>query len=822
MSLQNGDPMTGMGGTPGRVSVALVLAALIGAVAFTLLVDTVTPAASVDLRLSRSEIMERGRAYMEALGYPVGTLQQDATFAFAGDTQLFLQERVGMRDANSMLRADSLAAHVWEVTWYDRALTRSQNIEQYAAWVSPSGRVLGHDHSVPDTLPRASATPAEAREIAERFLRGQGIDVSQYLLQSSSDITRPQRVDYRFVWSKNGTGAEETVWVRIQGREVGGFRQTYEPGGGFADTFTGRATTWTFLFTASFAVIFLLFFFIVVLFLKKYHEGEVGTGTGLMVLLGVFAMMVLSSINEYASLGASARIGDLNAFNVRIVLFIFNAFILQLFLGVMVFAAWSVGESSARTVWPEKLRGADAALHRAFLTRELGGGILRGYLWGLIILGGYGLALYILQQAGVVRTLVTGLTSFPESHVHFLHPIVNAVGLAAVSEVIFRLFFLSYLKEHFRTTWPGVIVSVALWTATSLGLWVIPYGTLSIAHSAVVMVLLGLAFTALFLRYDLVTSYAANFVVLALYLAVPLFTSTSDDAAFGRAAFLVLLGIPLILGVVGVARGRRFDFTPTSLPAHIRRISERVRMAKELEIARSVQMSLLPKSDPRIPGYDIAGICVPALEVGGDYFDFISLGDRKIGIAVGDVSGKGVPAAIYMTLTKGILQSHAEDAVSPRAVLSKVNNLMYRTIERNSFVSMLYAVLDPPARTMRFARAGQCPLILSQREGGAGTVLSPKGMALGLEVGKVFDAVLEEQEVTLKPGETLVFYTDGFTEAMDGDDREYGEERLEASIARYHNLPAADMIRKLCDDVRQFTGGRPQHDDMTLVIVKVV
>jgi sigma-B regulation protein RsbU (phosphoserine phosphatase) len=95
-------------------------------------------------------------------------------------------------------------------------------------------------------------------------------------------------------------------------------------------------------------------------------------------------------------------------------------------------------------------------------------------------------------------------------------------------------------------------------------------------------------------------------------------------------------------------------------------------------------------------------------------------------------------------------------------------------------------------------------------------------MALGLEVGTVFDSVIEEQEVALKQGETLVFYTDGFTEAMDNNDQEYGEHRLEASIARHRHLPAADMIRTLCDDVRQFTGGHPQHDDMTMVIVKVM
>jgi len=822
MSLWNRDPAAGVGRETGRVSVLLVLAALVAVAAFAFLVNYVTPVASVDLQLTRAEILARGQAYMEGLGYPVSALQDDATFKFAGQTQLFLQSGKGMYAANAAMRADSLATHAWELSWYDRALTRSQNLEQYTASVSPSGRILGHDHSIPDTLARASATPGEAREIAETFLRKQGIDVAKYVLQTSSDNKHASRVDYRFVWSKNGAGAEETVWVRIQGREVGGFQLAYEPSREFASTFTGRATTWTFLYTASVAVVFLLFFFIVILFLKKYHEGEVGTRTGLMVLAGVLAMLMLSTVNEYASLGSGASIGDLNTFSVRIVMFVFNAFILQLFLGVMVFAAWTVGESSARTVWPAKVRGADAALYRAFLTRDLGEGILRGYMWGLIFLGGYGVLLYLLQEAGVSRTLVNTLHSFPEAHVQFLHPIMNALALAAVSEVIFRLFFLSYLKERFGKTWLAVLISVGLWTATALSLWIVPYGTLSIVQSGVMMLLFGFAFSLLFLRYDLVTSFTANFVMIALYLAIPLFTSSSDAAVFGRAAFLVLFALPLILGAVGTARGTRFDFTPESLPTHIRRISERVRMAKELEIARSVQMSLLPKTDPAIEGYDIAGICVPALEVGGDYFDFITLGGRKIGIAVGDVSGKGVPAAIYMTLTKGILQSHAEDAVSPRAVLSKVNNLMYRTIERNSFVSMLYAVLDPQTRTMRFARAGQCPLILSQREGGGGAFLSPKGMALGLEVGKVFDSVIEEQEVTLKQGETLVFYTDGFTEAMDNNDQEYGEERLASSISRNRQLPAAEMIRKLCDDVRQFTGGRAQHDDMTMVVVKVV
>ncbi|MBP1654725.1 MAG: rsbU, partial [Bacteroidetes bacterium] len=637
-----------------------------------------------------------------------------------------------------------------------------------------------------------------------------------------SDTKLRARTDYRFVWSRQDAIGEQELWLRVQGNEVGGYRATFVLPGDFQRDFGDIFTRMTFIVTASFAAVFLLFFFIVILFLKKYHEGEVGTRTAALVFVGLFAASILSTLNQYPVIGASTQIGDLNKANVRLVVFAMDVFIVRVFFSVMVFAAWSVGESSSRTSWPRKMTAVDSTLFRKFFTVDVGEGIVRGYGWGLGLLGLFSLASYGLTRFAGVYLLPTDVSGVAEAYVPAAQPLLAGFTGAVTCEIIYRLFFISYLKERVKKAWLAVLASGLIWTVTAYALWSVPLGHPRPGVYLVVLLLFGLVFGLLFLRYDLITTIMANFILISLTTAIPLFSSSGAYFVPVHWELLLLLAVPLVVALIGFIKKERFEFTLETTPEHIRRISERERMAKELEIARTVQMSLLPKSNPTAEGYDIAGICIPALEVGGDYYDFVALGGKKIGIAIGDVSGKGVPAAIYMTLTKGILQSHAEDNVSPKVVLSKVNNLMYRTIERNSFVSMLYAVLDPPARTMRFARAGQCPLILCQREGGAGTVLTPKGMALGLEVGKVFDAVIEEQEVTLKPGETLVFYTDGFTEAMDGDDREYGEERLQTSIARYHHLPAADMIRKLCDDVRQFTGGRPQHDDMTLVIVKVV
>ena len=332
----------------------------------------------------------------------------------------------------------------------------------------------------------------------------------------------------------------------------------------------------------------------------------------------------------------------------------------------------------------------------------------------------------------------------------------------------------------------------------------------------------GAVFLFLFLRYDLLTAFAADFVAVAASTAIPLFCSSGDSFAVSRWMFIAGMTVPLVVATIGIFRGKRFEFTPEIMPDHILRISERVRMAKELEIARSVQMSLLPKEHPKIEGYEIAGLCIPALEVGGDYFDFVRLGPRKLGIALGDVSGKGVPAAIYMTLTKGILQSNAEESVTPKLVLSKVNSLMYRTIERNSFVSMLYAVLDGDAATLRFARAGQCPILLTAGLSGEERFLTTKGMALGLERGETFNSVLEEVELKLQPGELLIFYTDGFTEAMNIRREEFGEFRFVESVRKHRSKPVDELIHAIIEDIRVYAGNVDQHDDMTIIAVKVL
>ncbi|MFN0158540.1 MAG: PP2C family protein-serine/threonine phosphatase [Bacteroidota bacterium] len=799
----------------------LIIFGLVGAIAIFSLYEQVAPTASVDLKYTRGEIMDQASEYLSNLGHDVSSYQLDAWFNLNGQVHLYLQTINGIAYANNVIRADTITTHHWYLNWYDRNVPPSQSTESFQAWVSPGGRVLGFQHIIKDSAARLSIPREEARALAEKFLTRQGINLASHNLKSSSETQQSNRLDHRFVWSTRDTVLEGTIWVQVLGNEVGGYRMSHATSGAFQREFSDIGTTATFLSTSSFAVFFLLFFFIVILFLKKYHEGEVGTRTAVLVFIGLFAASLLSTINIYPVIGAGVGMGDLNRFNTRIIMFGFTVFIYHVFASVMVFAAWSVGESSSRSVWPAKLTGADSIIFGKLSTLDVAEGVLRGFLWGLIILGGYAAALAWYLPTFKSGIFVQGTSGTPEALVPFVRPALAGITGAIITEIVFRIFFISYLKEKFKRPWVGVIISTILFCFTTFVVWELPFGFLRFTESYIILALFGFLFSYLFMKYDLLTTLTANFVIIGFNEAIPLFTSTGEGFVATRWLALLLLVAPMFIAAAGFVKRKRFEFTPATMPTHIQRISERERMAKELEIARRVQMSLLPKTNPTADGYDISGICIPALEVGGDYYDFVNLGGRQIGIAIGDVSGKGVPAAIYMTLTKGILQSHAEDNVSPKVVLSKVNSLMYRTIDRNSFVSMFYAILDPAKKIIRFARAGQCPVIITQGGGKQDMLLTPKGMALGLEMGKVFDAVLEEQEVQLHSGEVLVFYTDGFTEAMTETGDEFGEQRLTESLARNRHKSASEIIKGICDDVEKFTDGHPQHDDMTMVVVKV-
>lgn len=252
---------------------------------------------------------------------------------------------------------------------------------------------------------------------------------------------------------------------------------------------------------------------------------------------------------------------------------------------------------------------------------------------------------------------------------------------------------------------------------------------------------------------------------------------------------------------------------------------EKRRLEQELQVARTIQMSLLPHAALKAPGMTLAAYCAPAREVGGDYYDFFPLPDGRVGLLIADVSGKGTSAALYMAELKGLMLSLSRIHSSPRALLIEANEIIKYHLDSRSFITMTYAVIDRAAGTLTCARAGHTPFMRIAGDGGEPRVdvLAPDGMVLGLNLDRIgrFEQCLEELTLPIAGGHLFLFFTDGVSEAMDADGECFGESRIVTLMAENANRTPEAIRDRLVEAVAAFVHGQPQHDDLTMVIVKI-
>ena len=326
--------------------------------------------------------------------------------------------------------------------------------------------------------------------------------------------------------------------------------------------------------------------------------------------------------------------------------------------------------------------------------------------------------------------------------------------------------------------------------------------------------------------------------------------------------FLVIEGVALVVGLAlaksitgsvhelfaGTERVRQGDFThKIAVKAHdqlgelaesfnsmtasiedlLRQAAEKKRLEEELRIAREIQMSLLPQGPLLMSGLSVTALCVPAREVGGDYYDFFRIDDERLGVLIADVSGKGTSAALYMAELKGLVLSLSQIHTSPRELMITANRIITDNLDARSFITMTYAIVDLRARTLTYARAGHTPLMFLPGPGCEGShrvqVLAPDGLVLGLKIdkGEMFERLLAEETMAVHPGDLYLLFTDGITEAMNADDDCFGEVRLGHLIEEHGHLPSDELRERVLREVQAFVGDAPQHDDITLVLLKI-
>ncbi|MGH9463955.1 MAG: PP2C family protein-serine/threonine phosphatase, partial [Vicinamibacteria bacterium] len=332
-----------------------------------------------------------------------------------------------------------------------------------------------------------------------------------------------------------------------------------------------------------------------------------------------------------------------------------------------------------------------------------------------------------------------------------------------------------------------------------------------------ILVLLGVLAT-LFLAIEVVAALVGLLLARSITGSIHALSKGTDHVSQGDFAYRVQVRTRDQLGELGES----FNLMTASIQDLLKQSAEKERLEEELRVARSIQMSLLPKDAVRFTGMTVAAVCLPAAEVGGDYYDFLPLGNDRLAVLIADVSGKGTSAALYMAELKGLVLSLSRIHDSPRSLLVEANRILGANLDSRSFITMSYAIFDMANRTVTYARAGHSPILQVSTSGHGARALAPDGLGLGLDRGDHdFERILRQESLPLQSGDLFLFFTDGLSEAMNSRSELYGESRLRELLEQHHHLPLENLMERIVDEVVTFAEGVGQHDDMTMVLLRV-
>ena len=478
---------------------------------------------------------------------------------------------------------------------------------------------------------------------------------------------------------------------------------------------------------------------------------------------------------------------------------------------------FSIAESQARSVWPEKLAVTDLLFRGKIFIRETGAAILRSFfLVGLTLLTiGILFRLVPVVKAGYISLIPNSFKVFDGS-LGSLSVIVESILLATFFGVSILSFWPAFLREKIKKT--GLLITLLVISFSLGGLQFIFFSPPRVG----ILTALPVAFiwTFFVIKYDLLTIISSAFGAKLLLDLSLVFKVPGALAGLPLTILFICSVLVFLLGVYLVFSGRSADDYDSYVPEYVSRIAEKERLLKELEIARRVQMRFLPLKVPELPGLEIVSLCQPAMEVGGDYYDFVQLDERRLSVLIGDVSGKGVSAAFYMTMVKGIIKTLSRKSRQPAALLAEANEIFWENAPRNVFVTVIYGVFDLVERTLTIASAGHNPLIVWKKKTNATRLMNPRGVGLGLVNPDRYKSIIESVTIPIEEGDIFVFYTDGVSESMNTRQEIFGEERLQEAVRNSAHLSPRAIQKNIVETVSRFSGAAPQHDDFTMVVVK--
>lgn len=493
--------------------------------------------------------------------------------------------------------------------------------------------------------------------------------------------------------------------------------------------------------------------------------------------------------------------------------------ITALAVGTLSMLLLSTADSLVQEAWPSKKFSLTYVRHGLFRNTAVGKALGRGLAGGAAMSLLYMLIFLLSDGSNNSNEPEQDMMLTNFGYLYLLYIPGEALVYAVLTSTFFLLIPGSWLKlRGFSLTAKAVMLTFAF-SALSLAPEHPNFAFMQL-HAFMIAAIP----VMLFLRYDNLSVMTALFVFKMANLGIiSFFAPHLPDVLPILASFVLITGIGALALFGSTSKTDELTRLPDIEPEYLKRLAREKRIEKEFELAREVHDSFLTSVRPDIPGFDIAASCKTAYEVGGDYFDFISLDEHRTLVVIADVSGKGVKAAFFMTLLKGYLQAVSEQHRDVGEIMKTVNRLFHANSPRGTFITALAGVLDVRTGTFEFARAGHDPLLLLDARTGQAEVHQPKGFALGMAKPHKFNDYLEIRRVTIGEDQAVVLFTDGYVESHNLKREQLGEKRLTELIGRaFHEEPGSSgkLLEVVHEEVTRFVGNAHQHDDMTMVVLR--
>ncbi|HYH08543.1 MAG TPA: SpoIIE family protein phosphatase [Thermoanaerobaculia bacterium] len=679
-------------------------------------------------------------------------------------------------------------------------------------YVSGTGDILAaRRQQRPETVGKHK-TEAELRPLADAFVKSRKFPgAPNPVFESARPTVQRGRTDWTFRYKVPSTFDTGNVvmylWVYFNSDELSGWAliEEYADGSPFryeseiGGTFIG------------FGALYVMLLVLLVMFLRKYHAGEVGVGTASLLFGTALLVTIIGELIILPAASDGAGMGSIDAQQTAWAVAGFKLLFVHLPTAVLVYLAWAVGESYARERWGERLASFDAILRRDPINATVGRSFLNGILTSPAVAASALLVAFIPIAFGLAQpergagTQMILLLGGPVAAV------LTALLEAISASVVAILFVLAFAHRR-RALAIGILVALILMTLGGVAsppigpfTWRLVFGFGG-----------GLAAILIFLRYDILTSAIALFFGSLLTSMLPLLSVSSGMLA---RQMIVTAAVPFVLavgvGIAGLWTRREVVYSYEDLAPHVRRIVERERVKAEIDAANRIQAALLPLDAPNLAGASVSSHYRAATEIGGDYFDFLKLPNGDIGIAFGDVAGHGLTSGIVMAMAKSALMVQVDYDASPRAVLDVLNDIVMKTAPKRMMMTFFFGLLDPRGQTLRFSSAGHLDPYVYRAETNRLESLSSWGFPLGVRRREPY----REHDVKFQEGDRLILYSDGLIEAIDDDGDPFGFERFEQTIMANGRGSAEELKKALLTAVKKFTRNRPPEDDQTLVVV---